>query len=365
RFSLLRPKPTGHSEVHGHGSSTHHRKLLENEYDPVSDLIETIDQLIHHTILCAPKSIVSIFLDEKVGILRKLERARNRKEVKEFVSAVAWFNKEYARCKKEGYVIGYHKKRLKAATESERKQILKKVGAFTPFSLVSHVLYQAYARAVAPKADILQKYKAFSNTVYGEINPNLVEQILTQVTLNPEDVFIDLGSGIGNVVMHVAARTECQAYGIEIQSNVAHLAQAYANEFKSRMRFFNRRMGTLQLLEGDFLTHPSIPKVLAKAKVIFVNNYVFSPELNRSLLDLFLDVNEGTMIVSLKAFAPPDLRISSRNIHSLEVLFDVKVVEFGTGSVSWTDQGGKFYIHTMNRQRVQKFAEQIGGKNFY
>ncbi|KAJ1496534.1 hypothetical protein HMI55_006041 [Coelomomyces lativittatus] len=111
RFSLLRPKPTGHSEVHGHGSSTHHRKLLENEYDPVSDLIETIDQLIHHTILCAPKSIVSIFLDEKVGILRKLERARNRKEVKEFVSAVAWFNKEYARCKKEGYVIGYHKKR--------------------------------------------------------------------------------------------------------------------------------------------------------------------------------------------------------------------------------------------------------------
>ncbi|KAJ1516309.1 Nucleosomal histone H3-Lys79 methylase [Coelomomyces lativittatus] len=208
-------------------------------------------------------------------------------------------------------------------------------------------------------------FTSLSDTVYGEINPNLVEQILTQVTLNPEDVFIDLGSGIGNVVMHVAARTECQAYGIEIQSNVAHLAQAYANEFKSRMRFFNRRMGTLQLLEGDFLTHPSIPKVLAKAKVIFVNNYVFSPELNRSLLDLFLDVNEGTMIVSLKAFAPPDLRISSRNIHSLEVLFDVKVVEFGTGSVSWTDQGGKFYIHTMNRQRVQKFAEQIGGKNFY
>jgi H3 lysine-79-specific histone-lysine N-methyltransferase len=38
---------------------------------------------------------------------------------------------------------------------------------------------------------------AFSNEVYGEVKPSLVRQFIDIVNLSKDDVFIDLGSGIG------------------------------------------------------------------------------------------------------------------------------------------------------------------------
>ena len=40
--------------------------------------------------------------------------------------------------------------------------------------------------------------------------------MIEQIDISPDDVFIDLGSGVGQVVLQVAASTKCQnCFGIE------------------------------------------------------------------------------------------------------------------------------------------------------
>ncbi|KNE69846.1 hypothetical protein AMAG_14375 [Allomyces macrogynus ATCC 38327] len=385
-FSLLRPKQVVQKYAALASSSTTPPPFPApkvavpsdmSEYDPVADLIDTVRMLVHHTLVCPSPAIRDLFSDEphsgavspraaatpspsSLGLLRRLERARNRRSRSEFVAAVADFNREYARCKKDGYVIGYTKKRMMAAAQDERRAIQQWLNEPTPPDLVAHVLFQAYARAVAPHADELQKYEAFSNTVYGEINPVFVELLIKTLGIKANHTFLDLGSGIGNVVLHVAARTQCHASGIEIQPAAARLAHAQLDEFRARLKYFNRRCGTVDLYEGDMLAHSAIPPLVAKADVIFVNNYVFDPKLNRALVELFLDVQEGAKIVSLKEFAPVENRITPRNVHSVEALFDVECYEYGPDYVSWTDQPGKWYVHTMNRKRVQSWLAAQG-----
>ncbi|KAI9164425.1 Nucleosomal histone H3-Lys79 methylase [Blastocladiella emersonii ATCC 22665] len=334
------------------------------EYDPVADLCETIRILVQHTLVCPSPAVMETFSDASMsnGLLRRLERARNYRSLNDFVSAVNDFNREYAKCKKDGYVLGYTKKRQAASSTSDdvRRAIQARLAEYTPADLVAHALYQAYARAVAPRADVLVKYEAFSNTVYGEINPNFVEMLIDNLGIRSNHTFIDLGSGIGNVVLQVAARTECSSYGIEIQPAAAELAQQQLDEFRARLKYLNRRIGHVELYEGDMLLHPSIPALVRKADVVFVNNYVFQPKLNRALLELFLDLKDGARVVSLREFAPVDNRITARNADSIEALFEVDANTYPSGFVSWTDQPGKWYVHTMNRLRVREYKEAHG-----
>lgn len=73
-----------------------------------------------------------------------------------------------------------------------------------------------YNRAVSDP-DKLNQYEPFSPQVYGETSFDLIEQMLERVNyLNDTDVFLDLGSGVGNVVLHVAAAAKCKrCYGFE------------------------------------------------------------------------------------------------------------------------------------------------------
>jgi H3 lysine-79-specific histone-lysine N-methyltransferase len=70
---------------------------------------------------------------------------------------------------------------------------------------------------------------------------------------------------------------------------------------------------------------------------------------------MFLDLREGTKIVSLKSFVPPGHNITAHNVESPINLLKVDEREFFTGSVSWTDAPGKYYISTIDRSRITKF----------
>ena len=89
------------------------------------------------------------------------------------------------------------------------------------------------------------------------------------------DLFLDLGSGIGNVVLQVAAECLCDSYGIEIMENPAQLAKKQRNEFEARMQLYKKPYGRIYLKQGDFLKEESIIKLISKADVIFVNKYHF------------------------------------------------------------------------------------------
>ena len=49
----------------------------------------------------------------------------------------------------------------------------------------------------------LNNYKSFTSETYGETNYQQMEQIIQDLEWNENDVFVDLGSGIGSIVMQV------------------------------------------------------------------------------------------------------------------------------------------------------------------
>lgn len=52
--------------------------------------------------------------------------------------------------------------------------------------------------------------------MYGETSFELIAQMIDQIDITSEDVFVDLGSGVGQVVLQMAAATPCRiCFGVE------------------------------------------------------------------------------------------------------------------------------------------------------
>ncbi|KAK9353111.1 histone methylation DOT1 [Lipomyces doorenjongii] len=221
---------------------------------------------------------------------------------------------------------------------------------------VAHeILSHIYSRIVSPQVKELRKYTAFSNNVYGELLPAFVSRIFNELELSSHQVFFDLGSGVGNCVLQAALETGCESYGCEIMENAAELADKQAVEFQERLKLWGIKAGSVKLITGDFLKIEEIGEILKKTNLVLVNNYAFDAELNGNLINMFLDLREGTKIVSLKSFVPPGHNITAHNVESPINLLKVDEREFFTGSVSWTDAPGKYYISTIDRSRITKF----------
>lgn len=81
--------------------------------------------------------------------------------------------------------------------------------------LLRHILQQTYNQAVV-EPDKLNQYEPFSPEVYGETSYELVCQMIDQIDVTEDDVFVDLGSGVGQVVLQMAAATLCKiCIGVE------------------------------------------------------------------------------------------------------------------------------------------------------
>ncbi|KAJ3003569.1 UNVERIFIED_CONTAM: Nucleosomal histone H3-Lys79 methylase, partial [Siphonaria sp. JEL0065] len=234
--------------------------------------------------------------------------------------------------------------------------------------LIYHILDQTYAHTVAPEVESLQKYKGFSNNVYGEVKHSLVTEFIHRTSLlspasstpsppssssssNNRKVFLDMGSGTANVVLQIAAETLAESHGIEIMENPSKLALLQKQEFESRCALYNVPVGPISILQGDFLEDERMNSVLSRADVVFVNNYAFDAKLNFRILERFLDLKEGAIVISLKPFGSLVFgdEGSGRRENSLETMFRTREFYFGENRVSWMAEGGKYYIHTLRR----------------
>lgn len=69
---------------------------------------------------------------------------------------------------------------------------------------MKHIIQKSYNQAIADP-EKLNEYPAWSPEVYGETSFEFVSQMIENLDLRPNDIFIDLGSGVGQVVLQVAA----------------------------------------------------------------------------------------------------------------------------------------------------------------
>lgn len=310
----------------------------KDSFDPVEEILGVIKDF---TDFFLDDEKAKPFVDPDTGIIRRLERARNLGSLEGFKSALVDYN---------------------SAVESLRNgediaTILDKKHSVSE-SLVVRIMAQTYDRAVSPKVDLLRKYENGTNEIYGELKSNLVYSILAETKLTSKQVFVDLGSGVANVVLQAALQVGCESWGCEIMENACSIAEAQKAEFEARCRLWGLQPGLTRLERGDFMVNEEIRAALQRADVVLVNNEVFTPELNVSLVNLFLDLKEGCKIVSLKSFVPENRKISNYNNNDPSNILDVAKKAYSTKSVSWKDEGGNYYISTKDSTRLQLYGDR-------
>lgn len=311
-------------------------KFPKNEledYKPMEDIIETIKTICEFYL---PADLSEYHTSEDTGYARRFNKAWQRQDIDEFLDIVKDFNTMMKKLIEDGSI---------------QKEMLNR--GTLHLDWVRRILDQIYARTVSPKVESLRAYQNGSDNVYGELLPRFCSDIFKQTKLTSEQIFVDLGSGVGNVVLQAALEIGCESWGIEMMKNPCDLAELQAKEFPSRAQLWGLAVGKVKLMRGDFTDNPQIGEVLKRADVVLVNNQAFTPALNDKLRDMFLDLKDGCKVVSLKPFVPDGHKIAMRNIGSVGNLFVQKKFEYFSNSVSWTDQSGNYYIATKDPRPLE------------
>ena len=261
--------------------------------------------------------------------MRRLEKASNRniQDLAGFKAALTDYNDTLLQLVKDG-AVG---KNLEQRTE-------------LPRHFVAFILDQIYDRTVAPKVDLLAKYENGTDYVYGELlHPFVSSMLVERLQMTSDQVFVDLGSGVGNVVLQAALEIGCESWGCEMMDNACNLADAQLKEFEARCQLWGLATGKVRLERGDFRTNVGIHDALKRADVILVNNQAFTSQLNDDLVRMFLDLKSGCKIISLKSFVH-DHKSASNDVGS--TILTVEDFTYPQDYVSWTSASGTYCIST-------------------
>ncbi|XP_059477589.1 histone-lysine N-methyltransferase, H3 lysine-79 specific isoform X2 [Neocloeon triangulifer] len=238
----------------------------------------------------------------------------------------------------------------------------ERIGKRPSQELLRHIIQQTYNQAIEDP-DKLNQYEPFSPEVYGETSFDLVLQMIEKVCPTPEDIFIDLGSGVGQVVLQMAAATNCKiCYGIEKADMPARYAESMDQLFRKWMAWYGKSYGNYQIVKGDFLTEENKCKIVSSS-LVFVNNFAFGPNVDHALKERFADLKDGTRIVSSKSFCPANFRITERNLSDIGTIMEVTEMDPLKGSVSWTGKPVSYFLHVIDRSKLERYFTKIKAKS--
>jgi SAM-dependent methyltransferase len=148
-----------------------------------------------------------------------------------------------------------------------------------------------------PADDHRRVARSKGSSTYGELMPTATMQLLARLGLRRTDHFVDLGSGLGKVVLIVAMTTPVeQALGVELSATRLRIAaQALAKAKAERIRGSQRAA----FVQADMLTHP-----LDEATVIYTCSTAFSSAFMRRLQQRLAKLPRLRTLVSLQDFDP-------------------------------------------------------------
>ncbi|KAF8060921.1 histone-lysine N-methyltransferase [Lyophyllum atratum] len=280
-------------------------------------------------------------------VLRAVQRAIHRQDGPLFLRAMAEVNQliralKYPPIPKDLF--------SRAPNNSLKQSVASWRDTGMPKKVLMRIIEENYQRSVGPHVQSLKQYEAFSSTVYGELMPSLAHEMIELTKLSQDSLFLDLGSGVGNVCVQASLQTGCRSYGIELMPGPAKIAREMKEHLKVRCRMWGVRLGEIELEEGDMLESPRVNELIPQADVVLVDNKVFEESLNEALRPKFLDLKEGAIVISLKPFVSSlNARVTERNVDDISAIFDVTERSYHSGSVSWGNNGGSYYIHRVDR----------------
>lgn len=158
------------------------------------------------------------------------------------------------------------------------------------------ILYQEYLQLLYNKTAFPYSQSTNFHLTRGEILFPSIEKLLSIITINEQDIFLDLGSGKGQVVVQVFLRSKVsKSHGIEINSPlyqqsmmVAHCIQKdWPNLYLGReMEFFH----------GDFLQLP-----FNSPSIVFINSVCFDQDLLLAIGNKINNTPSIRVVLTLRA----------------------------------------------------------------
>jgi len=144
-----------------------------------------------------------------------------------------------------------------------------------------------------PREDELAVRKSKGSPVYGEINLQALNILLDYLKLKEKDIFFDLGSGVGKVIMQTALRTPVgRALGVELSS--ARFEEAIV-ALKRATTFEPHITKRLKFINADLMTTD-----LSKATVIYTCSTAFSQAFMNKLTGRLAELTHPYRLVSLQ-----------------------------------------------------------------
>ncbi|KAJ6537056.1 histone methylation protein DOT1-domain-containing protein, partial [Mycena capillaripes] len=211
---------------------------------------------------------------------------------------------------------------------------------------------QAYYRVITPYVKQLAKYRTGTDAVYGEIVANIPDVMIREGRLTETSHFVDLGSGIGNMVCLMSIRARCSSFGVEMMAQAAALAEKFVQQSMLRAQGCGLRIGKMQLIEADMLESGLVKEDIAAADVVLVNNRLFSAATNLSIAYLLSNLKDGAKVFTLIPLTyrfPMDRPLTERTRDHPGNIFRVEERIYPAGSVSWSDAEGPYYIHIVEK----------------
>lgn len=311
--------------------------IQRDDFKALEDIREVMETIISNYL---PPEEAASLTNDSTGLLRRIKRAVDKLAGSEYVDHIKEWNDT---------LVEYREKGVLSKTVDSWKSI--------DLGLLERILTQTYSRTVSPRVHQLRQYQNGTDNVYGELLPKFLSMVFKKDTkLKSDQVFVDLGSGVGNCVLQAALEIGCESWGCEMMDNACDLAELQVKEFEARCRMWGLNIGDMHLERGDFMRNENIRKVLQRADVVLVNNQAFTPTLNEDLTNLFLDLKDGAKVVSLKSFVPMGHKNEVKNSGATYNILDVVEKEYYSSCVSWTDASGTYYVSTKDSSRVKEFA---------
>jgi hypothetical protein len=118
------------------------------------------------------------------------------------------------------------------------------------------------------------------NTTYSECLGHLVTAMLRVAQVTNEDLFVDIGSGMGTVVAQAALEYGCKTVGVgvEVVPTRADYGTAFLRELVGRIKAWNLSCGSIQLIQDDAAQSDTVANILEQATVVFLANTKFTSQ---------------------------------------------------------------------------------------
>ncbi|AGO14123.1 AaceriAER326Cp [[Ashbya] aceris (nom. inval.)] len=219
-----------------------------------------------------------------------------------------------------------------------------------PRAFIHDILQIAYSRCVLPNVSGLKEYRSFSNFVYGELLPTFLSTVYQQCSLKPGQIFIDLGSGVGNCVVQASLEYGCAlSFGCEIMKNASTLAEEQLKELEKRCVLWGIDLKPIEFsLRKSFIDNDRVNALLPQCDVLLINNFIFDSKLNQAVEKLIQGLKPGCKIITLRNLRPSGYTINFDDVENILNRLKVEKFTLPEDSVSWTYRGGgEYFISTV------------------